>query len=39
MPVNIRFELYKKKEDIKTENCFAAMPCKLPLCSTMKDSY
>ena len=36
MPANIRFELYPTRESVKMENCFAALPFKMPLVSVMK---
>ena len=39
MPANMRFGFYPTKEDVKIENKFAALPLKLPLVSTMSESY
>jgi len=39
LPANIRFRWYDKREDVKLENKFAAIPMTLPLISKMKDSY
>lgn len=39
MPANIRFEMYPTRESVQMENCFAALPMKMPLVSTMKAAY
>lgn len=39
LPANVRFRWYEKREDVKLENKFAAVPIKLPLISKMQDSY
>ena len=39
MPANIRFEMYPTREAVRMENCFAALPMRIPLVSTMKEAY
>jgi len=35
IPANIRFKPYQKREDVKLENKFAAIPLKLPIVESM----
>lgn len=39
MPGNIRFGFYKKREDVKMENKFTAMPLSVPLTENMESAY
>ena len=39
IPANIRFAFYAKREDVKLENKFSAVPIVLPLCDSMESSY
>ncbi len=39
LPANIRFGFYPTREEVKIENKISALPIKMPLISSMKDSY
>lgn len=39
IPANIRWALYPKREDVKLENKFTAIPLKIPLCPDMPSAY
>ena len=39
MPGNIRFGFYQKREDVKMENKFTAMPLLVPLTKDMTSAY
>lgn len=39
IPVNIRYNFYPTKEDVKMENKFCALPVILPLEKTMEKAY
>ena len=39
IPANIRFEFYDKREKVKLENKFSAVPLEIPLVDDMQNSY
>lgn len=39
IPANIRFKFYMKREEVKLENKFSAMPLRVPLTDDMENSY
>ena len=39
IPASVRFEFYPKREDVKLENKFSAIPIILPLSDTMEEAY
>ena len=39
VPASVRFEFYPKREDVKLENKFSAIPVKFPLSDTMEEAY
>lgn len=39
VPASVRFEFYPKREDVKLENKFSAIPILLPLSDTMEEAY
>lgn len=39
VPSSVRFEFYPKREDVKLENKFSAIPVVFPLSDTMQEAY
>lgn len=39
IPANIRFNFYKKRDDVLLENKFAAIPLSMPLTDSMEEGY
>ena len=39
MPANIRFGLYKTRDDVRLENKFTAVPLTMPLYENMEGAY
>lgn len=39
VPASVRFEFYPKREDVKLENKFSAIPVNLPLSDSMEEAY